>query len=93
MGQRPDAGDIADRPQARARAQAGIDRDPAAIGFDADGLEAEPIDARTPAGGDQQPVAAQLAAVIEFEAVVLTLAPRGARERAGSSLPACSRTM
>ena len=76
VGQLPDAVDIADRPQALARAQARVDWDPAAVGFDADGLQAEPIDARTPAGGDEQPIAAQLPAVVEFQEVVLTLATR-----------------
>jgi len=66
VGQLPDALNIAYRPQALTRAQARIDWDPAAVGFDADGLQAEPIDARTPAGGDEQPVAAQLPAVVEF---------------------------
>ena len=60
VGQRPDAGDVADRPQALARAQARVDGDAARVGLDADGLQAEPLDARAPAGGDEQPVAAQL---------------------------------
>ena len=37
------------------------------------------VDARAPAGGDEQAVAAQLAAVVELEDVVLALAPRGGR--------------
>ena len=88
VGQLPDAVDIADRPQALARAQARVDRDPAATGFDADGLEAEPIDARTPAGGDEEPVAAQLPAVVEFQGVALALAPRGGRVHAECELDA-----
>ena len=57
MGQLPDAVDVADRPQALARAQARVDRNSAVACFDADDVEADPIDARTAAGGDQQPVA------------------------------------
>ena len=38
---------------------------PCAVGLDADRLQAEPVDARAPAGGDEQAVAAQLAAVVE----------------------------
>src|SRR5262245_33352787 len=88
MGQLPDTVDIADRPQALARAQARVDRDPAGVGFDANGLQAEPIDARTPASGDEQPVAAQLAAVVEFEDKVLALAPRGGGVHAERELDA-----
>ena len=40
-----------------------------------------PVDARAPAGGDEQAVAAQLAAVVELEDVVLAVAPRGGRVR------------
>jgi len=76
VGQRPDAGDVADRPQALARTQLRVDRDPAAVGLDANGLQADPGNARAPAGGDEQAVAAQLAAILELEDVVLTLAPR-----------------
>jgi hypothetical protein len=88
VGQLPDAVDIADRPQALARAQARIYGDPAVVGFDANGLQAEPIDARTPAGRDQQPVATQFPAVVEFQGVVLALAPRGGRVHAEGKLDA-----
>ena len=86
VGQLPDAGDVADRPQALARAQARVDRDPVAVGLDADRLQADVVDARAPAGGDEQAVAAQLAAVVELEDVVLALAPRGGRVHAEGEL-------
>jgi hypothetical protein len=79
VGQRPGAVDIADRPQALAGAQVGVDRDPVAVGLDADRLQAEPIDPRAPAGGDEQAVAAQLAAVVELQYILLALAPRRGR--------------
>ena len=79
MCQLPDAGDVADRPQALAHAQVCVDRDAVSVGFHADGLEADITDARPPAGGDQQAVAAELAAVAEFEHVVVAVAARGAR--------------
>ena len=66
MGERPDPGHIADRPQSLAGAQVGVDRDPVAVRLDADRLQAEPVDAWAPAGGDEQAVAAQLAAVVEL---------------------------
>ena len=79
MGQRPDPGDVADRPEALARAQLRVDGDPVAIGLDPDRLQAELVDSRTPAGGDEQAVAAQFAAVLELQDVVLPIAPRRAR--------------
>ena len=88
VGQLPDAVDIADRPQALAHAQARVDGDSAAVGFDADGLQAEPIDARPSACGDEQPVAAQLPAVVELQDVALALAPRGVRVHAEGELNA-----
>src|SRR5215207_9523547 len=75
VGQRPDAGDVADRPEALACAHVLVDLDAAWVGLDADGFEADPLDARAATGGDQQAVAAQLAAVLELEDVVLALAP------------------
>ena len=84
VGQRPDAVDVADRPEALARAQARVDRDPVRVGLDADRLQADPLDPRAAAGGDEQAVAAQLAAVLELEDVVVAVAPRGAsRARRG----------
>ena len=85
-GQMPLTSPIAHRRSpALRRASTGI---PRPVGYDADGLEAEPVDARTPAGGDQQPVAAQRPAVVEFQDVVLILAPRGGRVHAESELDA-----
>ena len=52
---------------------------PCGSGVDADGLQADAVDPRPPAGGDQQPVAAQLAAVVELEDVVVAVAPGGGR--------------
>ena len=40
-------------------------------------LEADPVHAWAPAGGDEQTVAAQLAAVTQLQDVVVALAPRG----------------
>jgi hypothetical protein len=50
VGQRPDAGDVADRPQALAGAQVLVNTDPVRLGLDADRLQADPLDARAPAG-------------------------------------------
>ena len=47
------------------------------VGLDADGFQADPVGARAAAGGDEQPVAAQLAAVVERQHVVRRR--RGAR--------------
>jgi hypothetical protein len=49
-------------------------------------LEADSGHARTPAGGDEQAVAAQLAAVGDPEDVVLAVAARGARRGAEDEL-------
>src|SRR5262249_3350100 len=81
VGQRPEAVDVADRPKMLRRAQVRVDRNSVHVRLDADGLETEPADAGAPACGDEQPVAAQLAPVIEFEDVVLAVAPRGGRIR------------
>jgi len=88
VGERPDAGHIADRPQALVRAHAGVDRDPVGVGLDADRLQADPLDARAPAGGDEEAVAAQLPAVVELQHVILALAPRGGRVHAKGELDA-----
>ena len=88
VGQRPDAGDVADGPQPLAGAQAA--RRP---GCHAGRARCRPsrgrdLDARAAAGGDEQAVAAQLAAVVELEDVVLSLAPRGGRPPAEDDLDA-----
>ena len=85
VGQRPDAGDVADRPQARAGAQVCVDRNAAGVGDDADRLEADPVHARASAGGDEQTIAAQLAAVTQLQDVV-PVASRGGHVRAEHEL-------
>src|SRR5512132_2493754 len=60
VGERPDAGHVADRPEAVAGGEARVDRDPLRARLDPDRLEADAVDARPPAGRDEQPVAAQL---------------------------------
>ena len=85
-GQMPVTSPIAHRRSpARRCASTGI---PWRVGLDADGLQADPVDARAPAGGDEQAVAAQLAAVVELEDVVLAVAPRGGRVHAEGELDA-----
>src|SRR5215211_7040962 len=59
-----------------------------AVGFDADGLQPDLVDPRASAGGDEQAVAAQLAAVAELEDVVLAGAARGGHVRAEDELDA-----
>ena len=87
VGQRPDTGDVADRPQPLAGAHVRVDGDPVGVGLDADGLEADPLDARAPAGGHQQVVTAQLR-VPELEHEFLALSTRRARRRAEGELDA-----
>jgi hypothetical protein len=84
--QRPDPGDVADRPQALAGAQLIVDPDAARLGLNADGLQPDAVDARAPAGGDEQAVAAQLAAVVELQHVVPARAARGAHVDAEDEL-------
>jgi hypothetical protein len=79
MGQRPDAGDVADRPQSLARTHLRVDWDPVHVGLDADGLEPDAVDVRAAAGGNEQLVAAQLAAVAELQYIVRRFAPRRGR--------------
>jgi len=86
MGQRPDAGDVADRPQPLGHAQPRVDRDAVGVRLDADRLEPDPLDPRTATRRHQQPVAAQLPAVAELEHVVLALTPRHRRPRAEHEL-------
>ena len=74
VGQQPDAGDVADGPQTVADAQVGVDRDAVPVSEDADCLEADPVHAGAPPRGDEQVVAAHLAAVIEGQDIVVALA-------------------
>ena len=86
VGQRPDAGDVPDRPHSLAGTHVLVNRDPVGIGLDPDGLEADPLDARSPTGGDQEPLAAHLPATLQFEDVLIALLPRGAGVRAEHQL-------
>jgi hypothetical protein len=67
-----------------------VDWDAVRVRLHADALQADPADARTPAGGDEQLLAAQLAPVVELEHVLLALAlaPRRARVRREDQLDA-----
>ena len=76
VGQRPQPGDVPDRPEPLARAQVRVDRDSVGVGLDPDGLQAHPADPRAAARRDEQPVAAQLATVVELEDVVVAVASR-----------------
>ena len=58
------------------------------VGLNADGLKAQSEHPRTPAGGDEQLLAAQLASVIDLDDVVLTVASHGARARRQDELDA-----
>ena len=61
--QRPDPGDVTDRPESvRSRAQLRVDREPAAVGLDADGLEPDAVDPRAATRRDEQAVTPQLGA-------------------------------
>ena len=85
-GQMPVTSPIAHRRSpARRCASTGM---PCGVGLDADGLQADALDARAPAGGDEQAVAAQLAAVVELEDVLVAVAPRAGRVRAEDELDA-----
>ena len=76
MGQGPEPVDVTDRPQPFAGAQLRVDGDPVVVGFDPDGLQAEAADARPPASGNEQTVAADVLASVEPEDEVVTVAPR-----------------
>ena len=67
VGERPDPGDVADRPQALAGAEVVVDRDALGAGLDADGLEAEPVDARATTRGHQETFAAHLGPSVELD--------------------------
>ena len=85
-GQRPVTSPMAhSRSPARICASTGI---PCGSGCDADGLEADAVDAWAPAGRDQQAVATQLAAVAECQDEVLPFAPGGGRLDAEENLDA-----
>src|SRR4051794_9367581 len=88
VGQRPDAVDIADRPEALPGAHVLVDLDAVRVGLDPGGFEADPLDAWSPAGGHEHAVAAKLGAILELEHVVLALAPGRARADAERELDA-----
>ena len=69
-----------------AGAQLRVDWHAARVGHDADRLEPQPLDARPPAGRDEQTVAVQLVAVVEHNHVVVAVAPRGLRSRVHAEL-------
>ena len=82
----PDAVAIADGPQTLARAQAFINRNSTLAGFDADSVQPNPLDARTPSGSDEQPIAIHLPSIIQLYGVDLTLLTHGARMHAERDL-------
>ena len=60
----------------------GVHGDAVGVGLHADGLQADTPHPRSPAGGDQQRVSPQLAAVVQLEHVLLArLAERRSRCR------------
>ena len=77
VGQRPQPGDISDRPQPLCRPQVIVHRRPARIRLDAHRLQADPADAGPTPGGDEQPVAAQVTPVVELHDVVCAIAAYG----------------
>ena len=74
--QRPEPVDVADRPEILGRAQVRVDRNAVRVRLDTNRFQPEPADARSPPGGDEQLVASDLASVVEFEDIVLAVAPR-----------------
>ena len=74
-GQMPVTSPIAQRRSPGA--QVVVDRDPLGVGLDAHRLEADPLDARAPAGCHEQPVAPHVRAAVELQDVLVTLPPRG----------------
>jgi hypothetical protein len=63
-----------------------VDADPVRLDLDADRLQADPLDARAPAGGDQQLVAPQLRTVVELQHILVALPPGGGRALAEHQL-------
>src|SRR5262249_11278350 len=76
VGQRPDAVDVADRKEALAGAQVVVDRDPVGVGLDTDRLEADSLDARSPTGSHEQPVAPYLCSPVELQDVLVAFFSR-----------------
>ena len=88
MGEQPHSRDVADAPQPRSGAQVRVDPDTVLVDRGAGCFQADPAGARAAAGGHQQVVAAQLAAVIQRQHKVRAVAPRGGRVRAQVQLGA-----
>ncbi len=78
VGQRPDAGDVADRPQPLTCPQVLVNVDPFRVRLDAHGLQADSLHPRAPAGRHQQPVTPPVGPVRELEDVLIALPPGGA---------------
>ncbi len=87
-GQRPDAGDVADRPQPVAGAQTRVDGDPVAVRLDADRFEPDVVHPRPAAGRNEQPVTPQLGAVVKDQDVVVAVTPRLRRAHAEQEVDA-----
>ena len=81
----PDARDVADRPDAVARAKAVVDRDPAPGDLDLELLEPEPVDVRATARRDEQPLGLECLIPSELEADVPSRSLRPARPAASTS--------
>src|SRR5262249_24557072 len=77
VGERPDAGHVADRPQALTRAHALVAMDPWGGALDAARPEADSLAARAPTGRDQELVAPQVRSAVELQDVLVPLPPRG----------------
>ena len=91
VGERPDAGDVADRPDAVGGVHAVVDLEAARVGLDAEGLQADILHARAASRGHEQLVAAQLGAVGELEDVVVAVAAGGGGVLAEVQLDAVGR--
>jgi hypothetical protein len=74
VGQQPDAGYVADGPQAVGQPAVAVHRDPVSPGGDPHRVQAIGDPGR-PAGGHQQLVAAQFGAVVQGQHVVLAVVP------------------
>ena len=86
VGERPDAGGVADRPHAVGHVHAVVHRYPLLRGLHAHRLEPEPLGARPPAGGHEQAIAAQLVALRELDHELVPVTPDGRRVLAEAQL-------
>jgi hypothetical protein len=76
VGQWPEAVDVADRPETLDGAQMPVNCDPMGTRVDAHRLEPEIADARATARCQEEVIAADLAAIVQFQDVVLAIASR-----------------